>query len=521
MKRSKKINPKAIQYPNDRGPLFEGTYEFDLLVKPPYIFYWNTHWITHKFNSLYTTDYNNLIEHGLPKHYKSVYLLGDDLTLLEIYNVCKNYTIKLLVVDNMPCNGIFDKSSITALPKENQPKTFVSRNKANLNFINHILPNLKHLFVYKLTNPSRKKNIDFIYKNNPSVRQQNADSSKVINFENLETLSCVYAIESILNTIEAPKLKTIDIYSIAKDFKQNGINLLKNLKDLQYLRLDSYLFDMLNFPTNTTRLQRIQFYGDLNSNKGGVAPKNCKNTKSDMVESDDEDNDERNSSSEKNKSNYDDDKNLNQHERERREKFHTKLNKEEPSDVVIPINLFTGEQIDKFAYTPKSLGVYSLDTNIYKYIDKFNDNLYIYGSRNIHQVLFVRNNILYCNFNIYNRMNEWRHLYNYFVKSKHIKGIDICGEIVKQTGFEEMWPSTIYKNKGRNIKYDLKLSQLNITASTNDVDKIISLISGVKNTVQLIKTLVINTSGSALNQIVLSQILNNKKFSILNTVINA
>lgn len=184
------------------------------------------------------------------------------------------------------------------------------------------------------------------------------------------------------------------------------------------------------------------------------------------------------------------------------------------------MNLFSSEQIETISYMPKSLGVYSQDVNVQKYVEIFGDNLYIYGSRNIHQVLFVRNNIMYCNFNIYNRMNEWRQIYNYFITIKKITDVKICGEIVKQTGFEEMWPSTIYKNKGRQILYNFDKSELNITASTNDVDKIVNLIGGVKTSVQLIKSLVINTSGSSLNQIILSQILNNKKFSILNTIIN-
>lgn len=479
-----KIKSSDIQFPNDRGPLFEGTYEFDLLIKPPHTFYWNTNWITHKFHSLYTSNYTNLMEHGLPKQYTSLHLMGDDVSLNEIYIVCSKYKIDLLVVENMPSDGIFDESIMTPLEIKNQPSTFITRNKVNLAFINHTMPDLKHLYVFKLTTPARKKTSEFVCKKNiKGGGQQPPIPRYVIVFKKLETLSCVYASENLINVVVAPILKTIDIFSIIKGTKPMAINLLAELKDIQYLRLDSFLFETLNLTTNLSRLKRIQFYGEL---------------------------DETTSENKVNGRRF----------TEVLNNFHSIINKEEPGDIIIPMNLFSSEQIETISYMPKSLGVYSQDVNVQKYVEIFGDNLYIYGSRNIHQVLFVRNNIMYCNFNIYNRMNEWRQIYNYFITIKKITDVKICGEIVKQTGFEEMWPSTIYKNKGRQILYNFDKSELNITASTNDVDKIVNLIGGVKTSVQLIKSLVINTSGSSLNQIILSQILNNKKFSILNTIIN-
>lgn len=490
-----------IQLPNDRGPLFEGTCNFDLLVKPPGIFYWNSNWINNKFHSMYTANYNNLMANGLPKHYTSLYLLGDDLTLLEIYNTCSKFKIDLLLVDNMPAKGTFNKNEIKMLNLDRQPIVFISKNKINLKFIEYIMPDLKHLYIYKLTSPSAKKygmvtrsacklkkrkKLTLEDKMNVlNISDDNSDTTtEEYKFNNLKSISCVYCTSSLLNSIIAPKLDTLDIYSIVNADKMENVDILKkNLNQLKFLRLDTKLLSSLNFEEDVgekdnletavaaNKIQRLQFYGQ---NDGLI-----------------------------------DDK--------QKIEFYTNINKIQPDDLILPLNMLTERDIDNLTWNPKSIGVYHMDIQINRFIDKFLNNLYIYGTRNIHQMAFYRNNTLYCNFNIYNRMNEWSIIYNIFVNKK-MENVKICSEIVKPNGLEEEWPSTIYTNKKRKIDYDFLNGILKITSSSSDLEKLLRLIDQIKLKVENINTLIINTNGANLNQNILRKMLKSRKYPIENIV---
>lgn len=268
---------------------------------------------------------------------------------------------------------------------------------------------------------------------------QSNTSGDPVTLKRLELFSAAHVNHiGVLNLITAPQMTSLDIYSVA--FGDGESRVVKIPSSVLYLRLDANV--NIDGDLKNNKFKLLQFYGKRSSGE---------------------------------------DLNV------------IELNRMSPMDLIIPVNGLNSSDIDRLYKTMRSLGVYVTDDNISKYMEKFPHVLNIYGVENKHQKATIRDSRLYCNFNIFSRLNVWSIVY----KSNTWKSVQISKEVIKTNNRENLWPSYVSFNRNRLIR--LEGQTLFITSTCHNMEGVYAMVKKVRDVVD-IKTLNIHLRGTCMNE---------------------
>lgn len=397
-----------IEYPNDMGPLFANTYEYFGKFIPP-IHNWS--WTDNIQNSVAYMSYETLRQHQTKLKLKIIYLSDSNPTFHQIIEVCRMYNPRELIITSMPESNFVDSNNNINVGLQ----TIVSRGNINLRFLATVFPDVRHIYSYSFGLNERP---------DPAT------------FKRLELLSASHVSNPrVLDLITAPKLKCLDMYSVAAGDEETVSLTIPST--VRYLRIDAKV--KINDNLEKNKFDLLQYYGACN--------------------------------------------NLN----------FKRVNEMAPTDLILGENSLSSEQINELYKTMRALGVYANDKNVAKYIDKFSNVLSIYGSINKHQKATIRGTHLYCNFNIFSRLDVWENVF----KSRTWKYIQISKEIVKTNNRENIWPSYPSFNRGRVIRW--RNDTLFINTTCHNMESVYALVKKIKDVIDF-GTLDIHIRGACMNE---------------------
>lgn len=397
-----------IEYPNDMGPLFANTYEYYARYMPP-IHNWA--WTDNIQASVAYMSYAALREHQTKLKLGIIYLSDAAPSFNHIIEICRMYNPSTLIVTSMP--DVQFKAGRDNMLNVNL-RTIVSRANVNFMFLANVFPDLRRIYAYALTT---------------------VQSPGPAEFPKLQVLSAVHMQSSnILNMIVAPKLQSLDMYSVQDGDGTAPVNIPSSVA---ILRIDARVKIADNLTKNEFKL--LQYYGACN--------------------------------------------NLNV----------DRINEMKPFDLILAENSLTVKQIKELYKDMRSLGVYVNDKNLNDYIEKFKKVLTIYGAVNKHQKVTIRRSHMYCNFNIFSRMNVWENVF----KAQQWEYIQISKEIVKTNDLENVWPSYPSFNRSRMIRW--RDNTLFINSTCNNIETLYALVEKIKEHIEF-NALEIHIRGACLNE---------------------
>lgn len=441
--------------PNQRGPLFNNTTDFnECFIPPKYDFYWHdTLPPSVQFISYGKAMSTNLID---VENTRVFYLSDISIFPKQIANFYDRYKPIQLIINQIENDGdaqSYEKHEpceLEFLIVRHQP------NSLSLELIAKCFPNLKKLFIVGLYDSTITK------------------ESLPISFLNLVQLSCIWGVEQTLCKINAPNLESLDIFHVPACVtnEKNEIQKIKvpilTQKSLVYLRCDARLYDEQMSNHNYILLQ---FYGKNTNVKLsndfvlGLNKSNCL----DLIIP--------------------------------------------PNGLSVKqIKVLTPAKL-------RCLGIYINDKHIDEYLNKFKTNrivLLIYGYENPHQAAHIHNKVLRSNFNIIeiaaDKISDWWRLYE---RSDLFDAISIKSEIVKTRSEENQWPSYVNLNRTRSIF--LKHNNLTLSVSYNNIKSLYDLIETISNALKYkIKCVNLNINGSCMNEDVIRVALAPFRFDEIN-----
>lgn len=443
------------QIPNNRGPLFNNTTNFnEYFIPTKHDFYWqDTLPSSVQFISYGRAMSTNLID---IENTRIFYLSDTSIFPKQIVDFYNKYKPIQLIINQIENDGDAKSSEkheqcdLEFLIVRHQP------NFLSLELIAECFPNLKKLFVVGLYDSTI------------------TEKSLPISFLNLVRLSCIWGVEQTLCKIHAPNLESLDIYHM-HNISTNERNEIQKIKipiltqqSLIYLRCDTRLYDEQMSKHNYILLQ---FFGKNNNVKlsddfvSGLNQSNCL----DLIIP--------------------------------------------PNSLSVKqIKVLAPEKL-------RCLGIYINDEHIDEYLNKFKMNgkvLLIYGYENPHQAAHIHNKILKSNFNIIkfaaDKTFYWWKLYE---RSDLFDAISIKSEIVKTRSKENQWPGYVNLNRTRSIF--LKHDSLTLSVSYNNIKNIYDLIETIFNALKYkIKSVNLIINGSHMNEDVIRVALASFRFHEIN-----